>query len=57
MHLQDAAPFCSLHTALDPQGDGTHGVNFSTGLWATINLKLSHLRTKYFLDFWIFYNE
>lgn len=26
-HVHDPAPFCSLHTAFEPQGDGMHGVS------------------------------
>lgn len=29
-HVQEPAPFCSLHMAFAPQGDGTHGVRLSS---------------------------
>lgn len=28
-HLQDPAPFLSVHIALSPQGDGSHGESYS----------------------------
>lgn len=28
-HEQEPAPFCSLHTALGPHGEGMHGVGLS----------------------------
>lgn len=30
IHEHDPAPFCSLHTALGPHGDGIQGVSLST---------------------------
>jgi len=32
--VQEPAPFCSLQTAFDPQGDGMHGVGLS---WENIS--------------------
>ena len=32
--MQEPAPFCSLQTAFDPQGDGMHGVGLS---WENIS--------------------
>lgn len=31
-HVQAPAPFCSLQTALAPQGEGVHGVDTSWGI-------------------------
>ena len=31
-HEHEPAPFCSLHTALGPHGEGMHGVGLSAGI-------------------------
>lgn len=36
-HTHDPAPFCSLHNALTPHGDGTHGFIYSWGMGSSIN--------------------
>jgi len=35
--VHDPAPFCSLHSAFTPQGDGTHGLIYSWGIGSAIN--------------------
>lgn len=52
-HVHDPAPFCSLQTALEPHGDGSHGVDIScsSGV-AEMDLNWKDFRPRNRLNFW-----